>query len=401
MFFEIRILKTMFPAYFPENAKIYILNNTIVTNDEDVKHQFQRRKHDMVCPEHFLSKFFPSMATANCVFGFDGMDPNKRYISVRSQELSHLIHLENSKNGIVDFEPFRDGVTMMGLGVTMMGLGVTMMGLGVGLGMAGWGLGPILMRRLVVGKIRPTGFKVLNPVFHCIYAKHVTHLAALCRVQPMEDSRGRRGPVKAASSTHHRNERALDAGTEGAALNTAAAHSPRRDAPTWSTPPRALAAPAAPCAVTRTSRRVLCAAAPPVASCDHASPALSCCACHPRASSIRAGILPCLRPACGQRPTRGPLAPARAPSSICAGYLSRRRDASAGQFGRRPCGRPAGRRPARNPARGVSGPPETHPRGPVRGNRPARPALPPRTGTPAAVTFYAVGMRRTRAMHPA
>jgi hypothetical protein len=159
-----RILTTLFPAYLPVNAKIYILNNTIVTNDEDVKFQFQRRKHDMVCPEHFFSKFFPSMATANCVFDFDGMDPNKRYISVRSQELSHRSHLENTKNGIVDFEAFRDGVTMMGLGVTIMGLGVAARGMGI----------PILIRRLVHGKIRPAGYKVLTHFFHCISAKHVT-----------------------------------------------------------------------------------------------------------------------------------------------------------------------------------------------------------------------------------
>jgi hypothetical protein len=188
----------MWPAS-SENTKIYILNNTIVTNDDDVKYQFQRRKHDMVCPEHFLLKFFPSMATANCVFKFDGMDPNKRYISVRSQELSHRILLENSKNGIVDFEAFRDGVTMLGLGV--------------GIGVAAWGMGiPILMRRLVRGKILPTGFKVLNPFFYCISAMHVAHLTALCRVQPMDDRRG-----MVASSTQIRIEHSVDVGQECAA----------------------------------------------------------------------------------------------------------------------------------------------------------------------------------------
>jgi hypothetical protein len=162
----------------------------------------------------------------------------------------------------------------------------------------------------------------------------------------MVDGRGR-----AASSTQIRNERSVDAGP---ALNTAAAHSSQRDAPTRSTPQRALAAqlPSAlwACAVTRTGRRGLCAAAPPAQrrAAEIAIPATL--PCEPEfLNASREPVRSFGRPAARPR--------ARAPSSSRAGFLRRDPDASAGQFGRRSCGRPAGRRPARNPARGVSGPP--------------------------------------------
>jgi hypothetical protein len=74
------------------------------------------------------------MSTSKCVFDFAGMDSNTRYISVRSQDLAHKIHLENIEKGIVDFEPFHDGFTAIGSGMCAMGVGV-------GIGVAAWGIG--------------------------------------------------------------------------------------------------------------------------------------------------------------------------------------------------------------------------------------------------------------------
>ena len=68
------------------------------------------------------------MAIAKCVAGFEGMDANTSYVSVRSDDTAHKIQLEKSEKGVVDFEPFRDGVTAMGFGV---GFGVAARGIGI------------------------------------------------------------------------------------------------------------------------------------------------------------------------------------------------------------------------------------------------------------------------------
>jgi hypothetical protein len=101
----------------------YTLNDKTVKGPEDVIRQLQNKKHDKICPEHFFLKFFPSMSTSKCVFDFAGMEPNTRYISVRSQDLAHKIHLENIEKGIVDIEPLRDGFTAIGVGVAAWGIG--------------------------------------------------------------------------------------------------------------------------------------------------------------------------------------------------------------------------------------------------------------------------------------
>ncbi len=93
----------------------YTLNGKIVQSHQDVVREIQSEKHDMICPEHFLSTFFPSMAIAKCVAGFEGMDANTSYVSVRSDDTAHKIQLEKSEKGVVDFEPFRDGVTGIGI----------------------------------------------------------------------------------------------------------------------------------------------------------------------------------------------------------------------------------------------------------------------------------------------
>ena len=149
----------------------YTLNGKIVQSHQDVVREIQSKKHDMICPEHFLSTFFPSMAIAKCVAGFEGMDANTSYVSVRSDDTAHKIQLEKSEKGVVDFEPFRDGVTAIGYGVTAMGFGVAAMGFGVGFGVAAMGFGVAAMGigipTLVQAFARRWTGKVLSSV-HCV-----------------------------------------------------------------------------------------------------------------------------------------------------------------------------------------------------------------------------------------
>ena len=152
----------------------YTLNGKIVQSHQDVVREIQSEKHDMICPEHFLSTFFPSMAIAKCVAGFEGMDANTSYVSVRSDDTAHKIQLKKSEKGVVDFEPFRDGVTAIGYGVTAMGFGVAAMGFGV----AARGIGiPTLVRAFAR---RWTG-KVLSSVHYVSFVACFSSKPLPCR----------------------------------------------------------------------------------------------------------------------------------------------------------------------------------------------------------------------------
>ena len=117
----------------------YTLNNKPVTNSQDVHRELHRKQHDKICPENFLTNFFPSAVISRCISGFEGMEPNKRYISLRSAELAHKIHLDRLEKGMMDLEPFRDGFNAFGFGVAAMGIGVM-----------AWGLAALVLSRLAL-----------------------------------------------------------------------------------------------------------------------------------------------------------------------------------------------------------------------------------------------------------
>ena len=128
-----QIINLLFSRNFDHRMK-YTLNNKPVTNSQDVHRELHRKQHDKICPENFLTNFFPSAVISRCVAGFERMEPNKRYISLRSAELAHKIHLERLEKGMMDLEPFRAGFNAFGFGVAAMGIVV-------GIGVMAWGLG--------------------------------------------------------------------------------------------------------------------------------------------------------------------------------------------------------------------------------------------------------------------
>ena len=94
-----------------------------MNNPQDVMVELQNKQHIKICPVNFLSSIFPSTTNSKCVVGFEDMDPNRRNVSVRSDQLAHEIHLEKSEKGIL--EPLCIGFTAMGFGI---GLWVAFLG---------------------------------------------------------------------------------------------------------------------------------------------------------------------------------------------------------------------------------------------------------------------------------
>jgi hypothetical protein len=114
------------------SGSIY-LNGKNVSCDGDVREELRKKQHDLICPITYFSSISPFISNRGCVCGFEGMTDGK-YESARSQELAFAIHVDKMKNGILDLEPLRQGITFVGIGVVLLGLGGLGLGLGLGLG---------------------------------------------------------------------------------------------------------------------------------------------------------------------------------------------------------------------------------------------------------------------------
>ena len=65
-------------------SSINLKNDKVMKNPQDVMVELRNKQHIKICPVNFLSSIFPSTTNSKCVVGFEDMDPNKRYVSVRS-----------------------------------------------------------------------------------------------------------------------------------------------------------------------------------------------------------------------------------------------------------------------------------------------------------------------------
>lgn len=104
------------------------VNSLHMTKDQFLA-VLQSKNHDLACPNQWFTTFGRSYQ--HCVRKFEGLDPGVHYVTVRSAELAHQIHLQLVENGILDLEPLRDGATWLGIGI---GVGMLAFGVGIGAG---------------------------------------------------------------------------------------------------------------------------------------------------------------------------------------------------------------------------------------------------------------------------
>ena len=79
------------------------------------------KEHDFLCERNWLG--WPNWNTA--VHSFNALEENKSYVTTRSADYAHRIHLNNLRNGVLDLEPIAGsvGFTLFGIAAVVWSLG--------------------------------------------------------------------------------------------------------------------------------------------------------------------------------------------------------------------------------------------------------------------------------------